>query len=205
MRQPEVRAGELTNHDHNVTSIETCRRREFSRRRQARISSSRWIAALWVAGSTAAACYRYVPIAPDAAASRDEVRIRLTEDAAARLSKDLGAYVTEIDGQFAPQGADSVAITIPIERQYHGMTVGTTSQVLYLGRSEVVEVEKRQFDRARTALVTAGTVVGFGILAAGIVQLTDPNSDSQDHPPPPPPSPARFPAGYLLKVRIPIP
>lgn len=150
------------------------------------------------------ACYRYVPISPVAAAPSDEVRIRITEDAAARLSKELGAYVTELDGQFAPQGADSVSVAIPIERAYHGMTVGTTSQVLYLGRSEVVEVRRRQFDRARTILVSTGAVVGFGLLAAAVVQLVDPNPASQDHPPPPP-APSRIPGGYRFTIRMPIP
>lgn len=159
---------------------------------------------LLLVGFASTACYRYVPISPTAAASNDEVRIRITEDAAARLSKDLGAYVTEIDGQFAPQGPDSVSIAIPIERQYRGMTVGTTSQVLYLGRPEVLEVRKREFDRGRTILLSAGAVVGFGILAAGVVQLVDPNPDSQDHPPPPPATPTRIPARYRFMMRIPI-
>lgn len=158
-----------------------------------------------IAGTAHVACYRYVPISPATAAPNGEVRIRITEDAAARLSKELGAYVTELDGQFAPQGADSVSVAIPIERAYRGMTVGTTSQVLYLGRSEVVELRKRQFDRARTMLVSAGAVVGFGLLAAAVVQLTDPNSDSQDRPPPPPPTGARIPVGYGFRIRVPIP
>lgn len=158
-----------------------------------------------VAASAGTACYRYVPVAPATVASNDEVRIRITDDAAARISKDLGAYLTEIDGQWAPQGRDSVSIAIPIERTYHGMTVGSTSQVLYLGRTEVVEVRKREFDRARTVLLSAGIVAGFGVLAAGIVQLADPNPDSQEPPPPPPPTPSRIPISHLFTVRIPIP
>ena len=165
----------------------------------------RSIAALLIAGTANVACYRYVPISPVTAAPNGEVRIRITEDAAARLSKELGAYVTELDGQFAPQGADSVSVAIPIEHAYRGMTVGTTSQVLYLGRSEVVELRKRQFDRARTILVSAGAVVGFGLLTAAVVQLTDPNSNSQDRPPPPPPTGARIPGGYGFRIRVPIP
>lgn len=165
----------------------------------------RSIAALLIAGMANAACYRYALISPVAAAPNDEVRIRISEDAAARLSKELGAYVTELDGQFAPQGADSISIAIPIERAYHGMTVGTTSQVLYLGRSEVLEVRKRQFDRARTILVSAGAVVGFGLLAAAVVQLLDPNPVSQDTPPPPPPTGTRIPLGYGFRIRVPIP
>ena len=151
------------------------------------------------------ACYRYAPVSLGGAASSSEVRVRVTEAAAARLSPDLGAFTTEIDGRLAAQGPDSVSVAVPIERAYRGITVGTTTQTLYLGRSEIVEVRKRQFDRVRTTLVSAGVVVGFGLLAAAVVQLADPNPDSQDGPPMPPPSPTRIPRPHGFIVRIPIP
>ena len=107
------------------------------------------------------------------------------------MPKDLGAFSTEIDGQLAREGADSISVGVAIDRAYRGTTIGTTTQVLFLGRSEVVEVRKREFSRSRTILVSAGTVVGFGLLAAGIAQLVDPNGPPQDQPPPPPPAPLR--------------
>jgi hypothetical protein len=160
---------------------------------------------LSLAAAANAACYHYVPVSLETAGSNDEVRVRVTADAAARLTKDLGAFTTEIDGQFAPQGRDSVSVAVPIDRAYRGMTVGTTTQVLFLGRSEVVDVRKREFDRARTILVTTGAVVGFGLLATTVVQLADPNPDSQDGRTPPPPNPSRTPTRHGFTVRIPIP
>lgn len=153
-----------------------------------------------------AACYSYVPVSLGTIASKDEVRVRVTETAAARLSKDLGTFSTEIDGQINPEAHDSVSVGVAIAREYRGATIGTTTQVLFLGRSEVVEVRKRQFSPARTVLLSAGTVVGFGLLAVGIVQLVDPNGPpSQDRTPPPPPAQSRRPAGYHLTFRIPFP
>jgi hypothetical protein len=151
------------------------------------------------------ACYRYVPVSLGTVGSKEEVRVRVTEDAAARLSKEIGAYATEIDGQLSREGTDSVSIGVEINRQYRGTTIGTTTQLLFLGRSEVVEVRKREFSRGRTLLVGAATVVGFGVLAVGVVQLVDPNGPSQDQPTPPPPSPSRQPSGVHVGVRIPIP
>ena len=160
---------------------------------------------LLIAGMANTACYRYVPVSLGTVGSKEEVRVRVTEDAAARLSKELGAFSTEIDGEFTREGPDSVSIGVAIDREYRGTRVGTTTQLLFLGRSEVVEVRKREFSRGRTILLSAGTVVGFGLLAAGVVQLVDPNGPSQDQPPPPPPSSLRQPSGYHLGVRIPIP
>jgi hypothetical protein len=164
----------------------------------------RSIGALVAAGLAASACYRYVPV-PITSAASQEVRIEVTPTAARRLAGDLGVFSTEIDGRLAPERHDSVSVHVPIDREYRGMTVGTTDQVLFLGRSEIVEVRRREFSRARTGLVAAGAVVGFGALAAGIVQLFDPNQPSdQTLTPPPPPQGSRRPSGVHLRIRIPI-
>ncbi len=179
MRQPAVRAGQI----------------------------ARVAAALLIASSAGSGCYSYVPISLGAVERQEDVRLRVTEGAAARLAPDLGVFSTQIDGQFAQESADSISVGVAVDRMYRGTTIGTTTQLLFLGRSEVVEVRKREFSRSRTVLVSAGTVVGFGLLAAGIKQLVDPNGPPGDQPPPPPPpSPVRRPLRYhRFVVRIPVP
>jgi hypothetical protein len=151
------------------------------------------------------ACYTYVPVSLAAVESKGDVRVRVTDGAAVRLSKELGAFSTEIDGQLAPEGPDSVSVGVAIARAYRGTTIGTTTQVLFLGRSEVVEVRKREFSRSRTVLLSAGAVVGFGLAAAGIAQLVDPNGPPDNSTTQPPPPALRRPSGYHLGVRIPFP
>lgn len=157
---------------------------------------------LLIAGVANTACYNYVPVSLGAVPSKEEVRVRVTDAAALRLAKELGAIAIEIDGQMAQEGPDSVSVGVPIDKSYRGVTVGTTTQTLFLGRSEIVEVRRREFSRSRTALVTAGTVVGFGVLAAGIAQLFDPNEPINSSTTPPPPPALRRPHVIL---RIPIP
>jgi hypothetical protein len=158
--------------------------------------------ALLIAGLASTACYNYVPVSLQAVQSKEEVRVRVTDAAAMRLSKELGAIANEIDGQIAREGSDSVSLGVSIDKSYRGTTVGTTTQTLFLGRSEVLEVRKREFSRSRTVLVSAGTVVGFGLLAAGISQLFDANEPSDNSSTPPPPPALRRPAGYHLALRI---
>jgi hypothetical protein len=165
----------------------------------------RFGAALLIASSASTGCYSYVPISLGAVEPKEGVRLRVTEEAAARLAKDLGVFSTQIDGQFARKAGDSISVGVEIDRAYQGTTIGSTTLEILLGRSEVVDVRKRQFSRPRTVLVTAGTVVGFGLLAVGVTQLVDPNGPSDDSHPPPPPSPLRRPSGYHLGLRIPIP
>lgn len=167
----------------------------------------RVVASVLAAVAASTGCYSYVPISLGAVAPKEDVRLRVTDGAAARLAADLGSFSTEIDGQLAREGADSISVGVAIGRMYRGTTIGTTTQVLFLGRSEVVEVRKREFSRSRTILVSTGTVVGFGLLAVGVTQLVDPNGPPQDQPPPPPPAQPqrRRPSGYHFSVRIPIP
>src|SRR4029079_10312359 len=101
----------------------------------------------------------YVPVSLGAVPSKEEVRVRVTDAAALRLAKELGAIAIEIDGQMAQEGPDSVSVGVPIDKSYRGVTVGTTTQTLFLGRSEIVEVRRREVSRSRTALATAGAVV----------------------------------------------
>ena len=162
--------------------------------------------ALAVVGLASAGCYSYVPISLQAAESTEDVRLRVTEDAAARLVKDLGTFSTEVDGRLASQGRDSVSLGVAIDRTYRGTTVGTTTQTLFLARSEIVEMRRREFSRPRTILASAAVVGGFGILAVGVKQLVDPNGPSDNQPgQPPPPTPLRRPPAHHIAVRIPIP
>ena len=174
MRQPEVRARQLR----------------------------RSVVPLLIAGVANTACYTYVPASLGAVQSKEEVRVRVTDGAALRLSKELGSIATEIDGQIANEGPDSVSVGVSIDKSYRGVTVGTTTQTLFLGRSEVLEIRRRELSRSRTVLVAAGTVVGFGLLAAGIAQLFDANEPTDNSGTPPPPPAVRRPHVIL---RIPIP
>jgi len=160
---------------------------------------------LTIAAMANAGCYSYVPVSFQSIAPKEDVRLRVTESAAARIAPDLGAFSTEVDGQLAREGPDSVSVGVAIDRSYRGTTIGTTTQTIFLSRAEVVEVRRREFSRSRTILASAGIVVGFGALAAGIVQLVDQNGPSDQQTTPPPPPGLRRPPVPHISLRIPIP
>jgi hypothetical protein len=194
MREPQVRTRGLT----SPTSTR-------GRRRAGALLVGRLVAVL-AAALASGACYRYVPV-PLGAVATEDVRIEITPSAAKRLASDLGVFSTAIDGRLASNGADSVSVHVPIDRQYRGMQVGSTEELIVLGRSEVVGVRKREFSRQRTVLVAVGSIVGFGALAAGIVQLADQNGSGEQTTTPPPPSGLRrLPthSGVRLGVRVPL-
>ena len=165
----------------------------------------RLVATLLLAAAANAACYSYVPISFGSVDTKEDVRLRVTEDAAVRLVKEVGTFSTELDGQLAPEGRDSVSLGVTIDRTYRGATIGTATQTLVLARSEIIDVRRRQFSKSRTVALTVGTLVGFGALAAGIAQLVDPNGAPESDVTPPPPTTVRRPTGIQFRLHIPIP
>lgn len=138
-------------------------------------------------------CYRFETVSPASLAPNAEVRVRITRDAAARLAGELGTTLTELDGTLAARGPDSLTLTVPIKREYRGVTLDSAVQALSLGRSDIVDVRRSRLARGRTIAAGAGMLVGFALLAAAVVQLLDPNPGTDENPPPPPPGQLRFP------------
>ena len=151
--------------------------------------------------TTVAGCYQYTPVPLASVTPNESVHVRITESAAQRLVKEFGTYTTELEGQVGREGADSVSVAVTIAREYRGVMLESTQQTLFLGTPEVLEVRRRKLSRSRTTLVTVGALVGFGALVAAVVQISDPNPNSDDTTPPPPPG-ARYPVTIF---RIPIP
>jgi hypothetical protein len=168
---------------------------------------ARWraITGMLIAAAASTGCYSYVPVSFANVPAKEDVRLRVTENAAVRLVKEVGAFSTELDGQVAPEGRDSISLDVTIDRTYRGATIGTATQTLVLARSEILEVRRREFSKSRTVALTVGTLVGFGALAAGIVQLVDPNGPTDGEITPPPPPAVRRPSGFQFRLHIPFP
>jgi hypothetical protein len=189
MRHIEVFSGQMMDRD--------ARRRVHARWRA--------ITAVILAAAVNTACYSYVPVSFSSVPAKEDVRLRVTEDAAVRLVKEVGAFSTELDGQLTPEGRDSISLGVTIDRTYRGATIGTATQTLVLARSEILEVRRREFSKSRTVALTVGTLVGFGALAAGIAQLVDPNGAPEGEVIQPPPPNSRRPSGFQFRLHIPVP
>ncbi len=155
---------------------------------------------LLLAGLACGGCYRYVPIPLAQLEARENIRVRVTDSAAVRIVQQFGTYTTQLEGEVAREGTDSVSVSVTIARDYRGLALESARQTLFLGRAEVVELRRRELSRARTVLVSAGAVAVFGILIRTIIQMGDSNPDGQEPLPPPPPPGYR---GVLLRVSIP--
>jgi hypothetical protein len=139
-------------------------------------------------GFVGAGCYRYVPAPITTVGPAEEVRVRVTPEAAARLIKEFGTYTTELEGHVGRTNTDSVSVAVQINRDYRGVALESTRQVFYLGPTEVVAVRRRQLSRKRTLLLGGGALVVFGVIVGTVTQWGDPNTTVVEPPPPPPPT-----------------
>ena len=137
-------------------------------------------------------CFHYVPIVPAAVRQGEEVQVRISNSAAARLLPEYGTAIGQLEGQLAPEGSDSLALTILISRDFRGTSLTQVRQTMFLGRNEVVEVRRRQLSRSRTVFATAAVLSGFAVLVGAVLLEGDPNPLPDDPPPPPPPFRAVF-------------
>jgi hypothetical protein len=171
-------------------------------------SQARAIGALLAVLLAAGGCYRYVAVSPTVVGPNEAVRVRITSSAAARLSADLGVFSTELDGTLAQRDPNSLAVTVPILRQYRGVTLDSARQVLVLGTADIVDVRRSKLARGRTILAAAGALAGFVLLVRAVRQLTNPNPGYDGSPPPPPPpspAPPHILSGWPLYVHLPLP
>ncbi len=152
-------------------------------------------------GLIATGCYRYVPVQLATVDPKEDVRVFVTDAAAARLSSTLGTYSTSLDGRFAREAQDSVSVSVSVARMYRGQVMESGWQTMFLGRGEVVQVHRRELSRTRTVALGVGGVAMFALLANSVVQWLDPNPSSNEEPPPPPAPSLRLGGFFRILIR----
>lgn len=146
----------------------------------------------------APACFKYQAVQPNFVRPEEEVRVRITDDAAVRLAGHYGSITQRLEGQLSPLSSDSLLLAVWIGRQYAGTSFENARQRLSLGCQEVMEVRRRQFSLTRTALVTTGVLGVLGIIIDRIGFLENPNSPNGGGlGEPPDPGGVRIPIGRI--------
>jgi hypothetical protein len=113
----------------------------------------------------ASGCYTYAPTALDNIPRGAEVRARLTEAEMARIRDALPARGRSVEGVVL-EGSDPLLLRVPVPAVAGTLPTGALHQQLSIPRAEVVEVEIKRLDRARTTLLVASGALVVGAVAA---------------------------------------
>ncbi len=114
----------------------------------------------------AAACYSYQTIPLDDVRPAAEVRLRLTPEAAPRVSAVVGYPTEDVQGTVVQVQDGAVLLTVPAPMPPEGATGQQLYQRLDVPTSQVVEVQRRRLNPLKTYGLVAAAVVGAGLLAA---------------------------------------
>ncbi len=124
-------------------------------------------------------CAVYIPRPVDSPLPQDtEIRARLTNSGAVRLTGLFGQPVREIEGRFLGSPSDSLQFALLSAREY-GLP-WNHEQRLTLARTEVLTLEEKKIDGKRTALLVAGTGTVVGITIAALFRAATRSRDEDN-------------------------
>ena len=140
-------------------------------------------------GVCLASCVTYTQIPTHEPTPGDEVRVRLTQDEAERLRDRTGRRVERLEGRVQPGApvADSLRMMVTWGAAWAGTPMEGRRDLVTLPRSSVIEMERKEISRSRTA------ALGVALAAAVVVLFRSVGSDGDgqsgglppDGPPPP--------------------
>ena len=126
-------------------------------------------------------CYSYQAVLGNDLAPGDPVRLRLAAEPSQRLSDRIGSTVRSVEGPLVRVTPDSLRVSVGWGAYYAGTMFEGRQDTLQFHRSEVLEVDRREFSRVRTgvvvAAVTTAIVVFFKSINLGGQGGGDPPTD----------------------------
>ena len=111
-----------------------------------------------------AGCYVYRPVGTAVPPAGHQLRLTLTDAGTATLAPQLGPSVVAVNGKLIEDSTDAYVLSVVETQKRNGIEMSWLGEQVSISTSVVSTVQRREFSRSRTALVTAGTIVG--ILAA---------------------------------------
>ena len=130
------------------------------------VRSCAWIGA---AGVLCSGCFSYVGAELGAVPPGEQVRVHLAgEGVAADLAAMSNQSALWLDGTLIGDDSDQLILRVPITEQTAGIGTTTLGQDVTIPASSIIQLERREFNRARTWLSVGGGVVA---LAATIVSF----------------------------------
>lgn len=110
-----------------------------------------------------AGCHRYVPARTGSVPAGAGVRIHLSEAGARRVQELTGRESGSVTGDLE-RWAEDVVVSVPLPPTT-GMLDRGLRQRIIVPAGEVVAVDVRELDRARTTMLGVGITAGVGVAA----------------------------------------
>lgn len=134
----------------------------------------------------ATGCVEYARVDRGSVQPQEELRVRVTDEAAVRLASHFGRITDEVTATVATQGADSMAVTVWLGRDYPGTRFENVRQTVMLSNDDVTDLLRRRISVWRSAAAALGVVAVAAVMINSISLLEDPNGPDDGGPITPP-------------------
>jgi hypothetical protein len=116
-----------------------------------------------LAALTGAGCYTFTPLDRATVGPGEPVRVTLSPEGGDYISQITGRHARAVEGVFVEWSAGRMVVALPVPSPSIRGTPTGLRQEVPIAAADVLLVERREFDRSRTALVLAatGTVAGL--------------------------------------------
>lgn len=114
------------------------------------------------------ACYTYAPVVGGSPSPGDDVRIRLAQEPATRISERTGRTVRSLEGKVFRVAPDSLVLDVGWGAVYAGTVFEGRRDTLAFHDRDLLEVDRKEFSRGRTALLGAGFVAAIVLVVRGV-------------------------------------
>jgi hypothetical protein len=106
-----------------------------------------------------AGCYAYEPVAGTAPATRDRIRLTLTDSGAVSLASQLGPATEEVSGRIKSDSGGAYIVSVAATRRRGGPEIDWRGEQVAVPRILIAHAEERRFSRTRTALASIGLLI----------------------------------------------
>ena len=141
------------------------------------------VCASLVAASFLSGCYTWIPIELEAAAPGPELRVFMTRRALADIPEGIPMSTTYVSGRLVRETQDSILIQVPVSRTVDAPGALDLRQNLFLPKADIVDVQYRQLNRAKTiAALAGGAAAALAVLTVVISSGGEPDQQPTEFP-----------------------
>lgn len=141
-------------------------------------------------------CFSYVPTALDVTPAGEEVRLLVTRQGAAELAQvtDVSTEVPTLRGTVLEREPETLMLRVPVGQRQMGFHTASLDQTIRVPVGEILQVERRELDTGKTALLIGGAL---GASAFVIFSIMEAFGESPTPGDPTPPEESRIPIPFL--------
>jgi hypothetical protein len=120
--------------------------------------------------SSAPGCFSYIPTQPDAIPDGQDVRLYVNRSVVESIGEVVTMTEPVVRGRVMRRENNELFVRVPLATRQEGFHSAEIGQDVRIPLSEVIAIERREFNRFGTGALVAGTVAGAAVVLFVIME-----------------------------------